>query len=92
MTCYSLADESFQDQNTIMPAESKSIAHKCVHRNLPGLVGHVIQIAFRIGRFVVDGGGIQPVSIALMPNNVSSAPVAAIMCPVIALVPLMGTR
>ena len=45
-----------QQQGHVLPAEAEGIDHGHPARMFPGHVRHVIQVAFRIGCGVVDGG------------------------------------
>src|SRR5438552_17190653 len=55
MWCAAALFESLEDQATVSAAEAEGVRKRVIDAHGPGLIGHIIEIAIRVRKFVVDG-------------------------------------
>lgn len=83
--------ESLHDDGGVMPPETEGVAQDGVHFGLAGLVGHAIQVAFRVLVVHVDGGRDDVSCMAMRQAASSTPPAAPRRWPVMDLVELMSS-
>jgi hypothetical protein len=87
----SAAAEAPEHERTVGAAETEGVRHRDVDSHRPRAVGHVVEVAVRIGVLIVRGRRGDPSRIASTLKMASTTPAAPSRCPVIDLVELTAS-
>ena len=80
-----------ENQRNVLSAETEAVGQRPPHGSLAGHVGHVVEVALRVGRLIIDASGGRTSSrIAKRQVIASTLPAAAIKWPIMLLMLEIG--